>query len=122
MSGRAVLTDEGTGAGVPDALARFQAAIAQAEAVGIDLELDQIPDALGSLERVRERLRFRAYSIAMPADRLVEVAEAAGLLSMAEDTLYRKAGDYPFTVREGRSVLFSFLGIQKHIRSRQGKG
>jgi excisionase family DNA binding protein len=106
----------------PDVLARFQDLIAQAEAIGVDLELDQIPDALGTLERVRERLRFRAFAAAQPSDRLLDVTEAAELLGIAEDTLYKKATNLPFTVREGRSLRFSRTGIEKYIRSRQGRG
>jgi predicted DNA-binding transcriptional regulator AlpA len=106
----------------PDSLARFQDLVAQAEAVGADLEVDQIPDALGALERVRERLRFRAFAAVQPSDRLVEIPEAAELLSMSEDTLYKKAATFPFTVRQGRSLRFSFLGIQKYIRANQGRG
>ena len=103
-------------------MARFQDLIAQAEALGADLELDRIPDALGTLERVRERLRFRALSAAQPSDRLLDVAEAAELLGMSPDTLYRKAATFPFTVRVRRSLRFSKLGLEKHIRANQGRG
>src|SRR5262245_14178479 len=105
MSGRAVLMSrQAPGA---DALARFQDLIAQAEALGADLELDRIPEALGSIEQARARLTFRALSAARPTDRLLRVGEAAKLLEMAEDTLYRKASTFTFTVREGRSLRFS---------------
>ena len=71
---------------------------------------------------MRERLRFRAFAAAQPSDRLLDVPEAAELLGMAEETLYKKAGTLPFTVREGRSLRFSKAGIEKYIRSRQGRG
>jgi hypothetical protein len=90
-----------------DALARFQDLVAQAEALGADLEADRIPDALGSLERARVRLTCRVLSSASPADRLLAVDEASELLAMSPDTLYRKAAMLPFTVREGRSLRFS---------------
>jgi predicted DNA-binding transcriptional regulator AlpA len=119
MSGRAVLRPASE---VPSALARFQSLIAEAEGVGADLDVDHIPEALGSLERARSRLNLRAFSAAQPSDRLLGIREASSLLGMAEDTLYRKAKTYPFTVQEGRSLRFSKVGIEKYIRSRQGRG
>jgi predicted DNA-binding transcriptional regulator AlpA len=120
MSGRAVPMH--VPARQADSLSRFQDLISQAEALATDLDLDRIPEALGSLEQARVRLTFRAISTAPPADRLLGVEEAAELLGMADDTLYRKASTYPFTVREGRSIRFSRLGIEKYIRTRQGRG
>lgn len=105
------------------ASARFAALLDQAEKVGTDLTAEEIPAALGTLERVRATLTFRALSVSKPAqDRLLNVAQAAELLGMAEDTLYRRAGSgaFPFTVRDGRRVRFSCLGIARYIRSRQG--
>jgi predicted DNA-binding transcriptional regulator AlpA len=120
MSGRAVLRP------APHepspSLARFEALISEAEAIGADLELDCIPDALGSLERVRSRLNLRAFSAAQPSDRLLGITEASSMLGMAKDTLYRKAKSYPFMVQQGRSLRFSKAGIEKYIRSRQGRG
>ena len=120
MSGRAIPMP--TSSPGRDALARFHELLSQAEALGADLDVDRIPEALGSLERARVRLTFRVFSAAPPADRLVAVDEAAELLGMAADTLYRKASTYPFTVREGRSLRFSKAGIEKYIRARQGRG
>src|SRR5262245_21105463 len=118
MSGRAVLMSRYVSE--PDVLARFQDLSAQAEALGADLELDHSPEALWSLAQVRARLSFRAFSVAAPADRLLDVKTAAEFLGMAEDTLYRKARTLPFTVQQGRSLRFSRAGIEKYIRSRQG--
>lgn len=119
MRGRAVLHPVTPASG---ALARFQALISEAEALGVDLEPEEIPDALGGLERVRSRLNLRALSALQPSDRLLDVREAAGMLGMAEDSLYRKAKTYPFMVQDGRSIRFSKAGIEKYIRSRQGRG
>ena len=100
----------------------FKDLVAQAEALTSDLDPGEIPDALGALERVRARVTFKALSVAPPTDRLLDVTEAAGLLGMAPDTLYRKAAGFPFTVRDGRRLRFSRLGIEKYIRSRLGRG
>jgi hypothetical protein len=51
-------------------------------------------------------------------DCLLTVEEAAGILSKTSDWLYRHAHLLPFTVREGRLVRFSSLGIQAYIRQR----
>jgi len=104
------------------ASARFAALLQEAEKLGADLSSEEIPAALGTLERVRARLTFRALSASAPAaDRLLSVAEAAELLGMAADTLYRRSGSFPFTVRDGRRVRFSRLGIERYIRARQGR-
>jgi predicted DNA-binding transcriptional regulator AlpA len=102
--------------------ARFVTLLQEAEKVGADLSYDEIPDALGMLEQVRARLTFRALAGSRPAvDRLLPVAEAAELLGMAPDTLYRRSTSFPFTVRDGRRVRFSQLGIERYIRARQGR-
>lgn len=119
MSNRAIVMSRP--ASESAALARFKDLIAQAEALGADLELDRIPEALGTLEQARARLSLRAFSVVQPSDRLLGVSEAAELLGMADDTLYRKAASLPFTVREGRSLRFSRAGIEKYIRTRQGR-
>jgi excisionase family DNA binding protein len=104
------------------ASSRFAALLQEAENLATDLLAEEIPAALGALERVRATLTFRALSVSRPAqDRLLNVAEAAELLGMAEDTLYRRAGSLPFTVRDGRRVRFSRLGLERFIRSRQGR-
>jgi hypothetical protein len=104
------------------AVARFLALLQEAEKLGGDLSSEEIPVALGMLERVRSRLTFRAISASAPAmDRLLNVTEASELLRIAPDTLYRRSGSFPFTVRDGRRVLFSRLGIEKYIRLRQGR-
>ena len=49
------------------------------------------------------------------------VEEAARKLGKSKDHLYRHAGDYPFTVRDGSSLRFSEQGIEKFIRQRVGR-
>jgi predicted DNA-binding transcriptional regulator AlpA len=55
-------------------------------------------------------------------DRLLDVEEAAAILSKTVDWLYRHARTLPFVVREGRLVRFSNAGIQKYIRMRSRAG
>ena len=51
-------------------------------------------------------------------DRLLDVNKAARKLGKSRDYLYRHSRDYPFTVRDGRSLRFSEQGIEKFIRQR----
>lgn len=84
-----------------------------------DLSREQIPSALGELERVRVSLTVRLTPASEP-DHLLTAEQAADRLGLAVDTLYRKAKAFPFTVQlPGRQVRFSAAGIQKFIRSRQ---
>jgi predicted DNA-binding transcriptional regulator AlpA len=54
-------------------------------------------------------------------DRLLDVEEAARQLGVSADWLYRKAARLPFTIRLGRSLRFSSLGLERYIRQRQGR-
>ncbi len=55
-------------------------------------------------------------------DRLLLIDEAATMLSMTRDYLYRHADELPFTVRPApKQLRFSKLGIQRYIRQRQGR-
>ena len=52
-----------------------------------------------------------------PPDRLLTVHEAAVLLAVTTDWLYRHADDFRFTVRPGPGqVRFSEQGIQDYLR------
>lgn len=54
------------------------------------------------------------------ADHLVGIAEAAKMLDMSEDWLYRHAKKLPFTRKPSPSVLkFSYLGIQQYIATKK---
>jgi hypothetical protein len=55
------------------------------------------------------------------ADMLIDIETAATRLATTKDWLYRHARRLPFTVRQGRSVRFSSIGIERYIRSRQGR-
>jgi hypothetical protein len=52
-----------------------------------------------------------------PEDRLLTVQEAAVMLSVTTDWLYRHADEFRFTVRPGTGQLrFSSVGIQDYLR------
>jgi predicted DNA-binding transcriptional regulator AlpA len=86
-----------------------------------NLNVQELPEFLGELEQVRvvAFARLAAPVFMEPQiDRQLEVDEAAKLLGMSEDYLYRHHREFPFTRREGRRLLFSLIGIQKHIREK----
>src|SRR5205823_3479802 len=55
-------------------------------------------------------------------DTLLTVKEAAPLLKMSRDYLYRHARQFPFFVRPNgaRAVRFSAHGIERYLRQQQG--
>ncbi|HUY28866.1 MAG TPA: helix-turn-helix domain-containing protein [Candidatus Binataceae bacterium] len=53
-------------------------------------------------------------------DRLLNIAEAAEKLSSKKDWLYRHHRELGFTVRHGRLLRFSELGVEEYIRKRRG--
>jgi excisionase family DNA binding protein len=108
------------------ALAHVCELLRQVETVGPDLAAEELPAALGEVERLRVMLSVRLSAVfasakATEPDRLLDVEEAAQRLSVSSDTLYRKAKDLPFTVRLGHLVRFSSAGIDRFIRAHQGR-
>jgi excisionase family DNA binding protein len=94
------------------------------EATCAGLQASELPAVLGELERVKALLTARLSAPPPPSepDRLLTVEQAAERLALAADTLYRKAKAFPFTVRlPGRQVRFSEAGIDRFIRSKQGR-
>lgn len=69
-------------------------------------------------------LRVSSMAKAMPdgqqEDRLLDVDEAADRLGTSTDYL-RHSGKLPFTVRIGSRLRFSARGIDRFIRTRQGR-
>jgi hypothetical protein len=75
-----------------------------------------------------DRLALLAHVIATevaellggPQDRLLTVDEAAAILAVTPDWLYRHADNFDFTVRPGPGQLrFSALGIQEYLKRRR---
>ena len=71
--------------------------------------------------RLIESTEERAASQPAEGDRLLTVEEAAQRLGVAPDWLYRRTTRLPFTVRLGRTLRFSEVGITRWIRSRRGR-
>ena len=82
------------------------------------LSSEELPRLLGDLEEVRVTALARLNSPAPPPahDILVDVDKAAERLGVSRDYVYRNHHRFPFTRREGRSLLFSAQGIEKYIR------
>lgn len=80
-----------------------------------------IVDELATLEVRRAELLADLLALnTMPPreDRLLTVQEAAAVLNVTADWLYRHADDFAFTVRPGPGQLrFSHLGIQDYLRT-----
>jgi predicted DNA-binding transcriptional regulator AlpA len=53
------------------------------------------------------------------AERLLRVKEAAKKFGVTADWLYRHHDEFSFTVRHGRLLRFSVLGMEQHIRKRR---
>jgi len=85
----------------------------------------QLPSVLAGLTALQARAVARlgtANESSLPAtdgDRLLDVKEAATLLGMSTDWLYRRAPRLPFTIRMGRTLRFSEAGIQRWLATRR---
>jgi hypothetical protein len=80
---------------------------------------EQLPHFLGQLEeaRVIALTRLTSPKPAQPqADELLDVAEAAHRLGISTNYLYRHHGEFAFTRRQGKRLLFSANGIEQYIR------
>jgi hypothetical protein len=69
-------------------LARFSALVAEASAIGAELDSEHLPAALGSLEVVRVELWTR-LSVPATSDRLLTAEQAAERLGIGLQALYR---------------------------------
>ncbi len=107
-------------------ISRVSELLGEVESAGRELAPEQLAEVLGMLARLEALLLIRLKGSAGAAgdavpDRLLTAEEAAARLALSPDTLYRKAKRLPFTVRLGHQVRFSAAGIERFIRSRQGK-
>jgi hypothetical protein len=86
-----------------------------------ELPAEELAGFIGQLEAAKATAwaRLTAPSQApQPAhDELLSVPEAAHRLGVSADYLYSHHQEYPFTRRQGRKLLFSALGIERHIRN-----
>jgi len=86
-----------------------------------ELPAEELPELIGQLESIKATAWARLAAPIPPTqehDELLDVATAAERLGVGRDYLYRHSGEYPFTRRQGRKLLFSALGIERHIRQK----
>jgi hypothetical protein len=80
---------------------------------------EELPGFIGQLEQAKATAWARLAAgreTQQGHDELLDVTEAARRLGISKDYLYDHHPDYPFTRRQGRKLLFSAQGIDKHIR------
>jgi len=84
------------------------------------------PDApLAALESwlrtlIREEMQAVHQTGQQAGDRLLDAEEAAEILAVSPDWLYRRAARLPFTRKLAPRVLrFSYLGIQKYLAAKK---
>ena len=84
---------------------------------------EELIAAIGKSEADRARLlaQLLAHELQRESDdRLLTVTEAAGILSVTNDWLYRNADKFTFTIRPGPGqVRFSKNGIQEYLRRKR---
>ncbi len=108
--------------------AEIDSLLAQIGQMSGEVETGVLPAFLGRLEALRASSWARLAKLAgnrrgatpEGPDRLLDVQEAARRLGVSTDYLYRHKG-LPFRVQMGRRVRFSFKGIERYIRHRQGR-
>jgi excisionase family DNA binding protein len=85
--------------------------------------LTELPRLFGALEEIRATAQIRLLQPAPTPiqDTLLDVHEAAELLGMGRDYLYRNHNKFSFTRRMGRRLLFSSEGIQQYITQQTHK-
>jgi len=87
-----------------------------------ELPAEDLPVLLGQLETAKavawQRLTAKPEPVEAEHDELLPVELAAERLGVSRDYVYRHHSQYPFTRRQGRKLLFSALGIEKHIRQK----
>ena len=84
-----------------------------------ELPREQLLALIGELESIKaEALARFVAPLQAPQnhDELVDIAEASQRLGMSRDYLYRHRNQFSFTRRQGRKVLFSAQGIERHIQ------
>lgn len=84
-----------------------------------ELPAGELPRLLGELEEIRCTAMARlSAQLCLPkaeSDELLGVEEASRRLGVSKDFLYRQGRHFPFVRRMGRKLLFSKLGIERHI-------
>jgi predicted DNA-binding transcriptional regulator AlpA len=79
--------------------------------------VNSLEEVIGAIvkKNVKEAV-FEAMNQRSDEDRLLDATEAAKMLSVSEDWLYRNAKKLPFTRKLGPKMLrFSHLGIKNYL-------
>lgn len=102
----------------PDPWALLSVVVEQAPAA-------QCPRLLGELEKLKASLWLRMTTGSQACstqgtDRLLTADEVAERLNVTPAFIYKKARQYPFTIRQGRYVRFSQNGLERYLKQRQG--
>jgi hypothetical protein len=86
-----------------------------------ELPAEDLPALIGQLAQAHATAlaRLTVPTIQPEHDELLSVTEAARRLGVSVDYLYSHHSQYPFTRRQGRKLLFSALGIDKHIKNQR---
>ena len=82
--------------------------------------MNQLDEALAAVLKpiVKEAVQ-EAMNGHREGDRLLDAEEAANILSVSPDWLYRRANRLPFTRKLApRMLRFSYQGIQKYLASK----
>ena len=84
---------------------------------------NKIITALSRIEAERVSLLAQLIAASLtpdPEDHLLTIEEAAGILRVTTDWLYRHARKLPFTVRPGAGhVRFSRIGLQEYLKKQR---
>jgi len=96
-----------------------------------DVDAVTLPALLAQLTTAAAAVAARLSTIAPPTsasaaagtsgDRLLTAKEAAVLLGLSTDFLYKHEAAKPFRVRIGSEVRFSLAGIQRFIERHRGR-
>ncbi len=85
---------------------------------------EQVPALLAQLAALQSALvaRWMVVNGQVPGeDHLLSVEDAARMLAVSPDWLYRRAKTLPFTVRLGGRLRFSAQGLARYLCQRQGR-
>lgn len=89
------------------------------------LAAEEIPAVIAQLASVQSALAARLLMERETAkgepDPLLDIEQAAARLNMSTHYLYKNHRRLPFTVRQGRKVLFSSRGLERYKLRLQGK-
>lgn len=101
-----------------DADAQLLKGILQAAGSVPSADLPQLIGGLAQANAVAFSRLSPTPSAASEPDQLLNIEQAAARLNLSPAYLYRHSGQLPFTIRQGRKLLFSTAGITKYIQSK----